>query len=156
MSISQYFPFNDLRIPMSILIGFTTRTGLLSKFNDNAMRKNVYSVSDKREGIWAYFWPIKFLPLKWYKASSASFGVKVNLRRRGVKIIHTLAFSNSTNPKPDWFQSECKSHTAKNKVSRRLTSHDTTINNFAISIEEFGYIFGPSIRRKLCKWWWWE
>ena len=62
--ISQYFPFNDLKIPMSILIGFTTRTGLLSKFNDNAMRKNVYSVSDKREGIWAYFWPIKFLPLK--------------------------------------------------------------------------------------------
>ena len=62
--ISQYFPFNDLGIPMSILIGFTTRTGLLSKFNDNAMRKNVYSVSDKRKGIWPYFWPIKFLPLK--------------------------------------------------------------------------------------------
>jgi hypothetical protein len=33
----------------------------------------------------------------------------------------------------------------------RLTSHDTTINNFAISIEEFGHIIGPCIRGELCK-----
>ena len=33
----------------------------------------------------------------------------------------------------------------------RLTSHDTTISNFAISIEEFGHIIGPYIRREVYK-----
>ena len=33
----------------------------------------------------------------------------------------------------------------------RLTSHDTTINNLAISIEEFGHIIGPCVRRELCE-----
>ena len=39
----------------------------------------------------------------------------------------------------------------KNEGRLRLTSHDTTVNYFAISIEKFGYVFGPSIRRKFCK-----
>jgi hypothetical protein len=61
--------------------------------------------------------------------------------------MHTLALSNSTNPKPDRFRGE--SHRAK--IGLRLTSHDTTINDFAISIEELGYVIRPGIRRELCK-----
>jgi hypothetical protein len=36
--VSRYFPFNNLRIPMSIIVGVTTRTGLLGEFNNNAVK----------------------------------------------------------------------------------------------------------------------
>lgn len=61
----------------------------------------------------------------------------------------TLAFSNSTNPNPrnetntSWWR-----YGTPTKKNTSRTSHDTTVDDTTITIEKFGYIFGPGISRK--------
>jgi hypothetical protein len=85
-------PASTHRGTVSIFVRVTTRTGLLSKFNNDVLAHEIFAI----------------------EVMQCIFGIS------GIF-----------------------------KLDKPEASHDTTIDDFAISIEKFGHIFGPCIRRKL-------
>jgi hypothetical protein len=92
-----------LEIPISIFVRFPTRTGLLGKFNDDAAKRKYLLIEPEAKKDMGILLAHKIFAIEMMQCILSILKHKVNVRHRCVETRVTLAFSNSTNPKPDPF-----------------------------------------------------